>query len=807
MTPAAPVSGRTVAASPSTGLTAAIAAERLAEFGRNEIQRQARTPPWKMLVGQFTSPVIALLVVSSIIALALGQVADGVAILTIVALNGVIGFFQEFRAERAVMALRAMTAPRARVLRDGHAQVIPAADVVPGDLLLLKAGDLVAADARLVEVNGLAVNEAALTGESLPVDKDPTPLGDDVALPDRRDHVYAGTAIVAGTATADVYATGMKTELGHIAHLLATAEDADTPLQIELARVSGTLIKLCLGIVAAVGILGFAQGLGWLDVLLSSVSLAVAAVPEGLPAVVTIALAVGIQRMAARNVLVRRLPAVETLGAATVICTDKTGTLTTGKMTVRDVWARDPRAAATAAVACCDADLVTATGDPTELALLAWGRGLGLDRATVETANPRRSVHPFDATRKRMSILRSDGVLYVKGAPDRMLGLCVSGTDGATEAGEAMAARGLRVLALATGTDDGSDDPERGLTLLGLVGIADPPRPDAVTAVAAAAAAGIRTVMITGDHPVTAEAIAREMGMLSPGEAAEGFVHARATPEDKLRIVRMWKERGAIVAMTGDGVNDAPALREAHVGIAMGRGGTEVTREAADIVLSDDNYASIVAGVREGRAIYDNIQKTVVYLMAGNLGELLVMLGAGLAGMPLPLLPIQLLWINLVTDGLPALAMVVDPPEADVLARPPRRQSQPMLGRQEWTTIVWTGALQGATTLGIYAWTLPHEGLAAARNMAFTTIVFGELFRGFAARSRTRTFWEVGALSNMPLLLVVIVSTAVQLTLHHVPVAERFFGVTPISLADCLLSLGLGLVPVTLVELSKLARR
>lgn len=796
--------------SPPAGLTAAQATERLARSGPNEIQREATTPAWRLLVRQFMSPVIGLLVVSSVIALALRELADGIAILTIVALNGFIGFFQEYRAEKAVLALRAMTAPRATVVRDGHPIMIPAHEVVPGDLLVLEGGDLVGADARLVEAHGLTVNEAALTGESVPVDKDPSPLADDLPLADRRDRVHAGTAVVAGTGMAEVFATGMQTQLGHIAHLLTTTEQEPTPLQVQLEGVSRTLIRVCFAIVTVVALLGFAQGLSWLDVLLSSVSLAVAAVPEGLPAIVTIALAIGIQRMARRNVLVRRLPSVETLGAATVICTDKTGTLTTGQMEVRQVWGHDEEAVLFAAAACCDADLTTRTGDPTELALLAAAHQRGINRVDIERDLGRVGVYPFDPVRKRMSIRRANGVLYVKGAPDLLIPLCVAGIgpsaadpQAALDVNREMAARGLRVLAIATGTGEVEEE----LTLLGLVGIADPPRPEAIRAVAHARAAGIATVMITGDHPVTAEAIAREMGILLVGEPAESRVHARATPEDKLRIVRAWKEQGAIVAMTGDGVNDAPALREAHIGIAMGVGGTEVTREAADMVLSDDNFASIVAAIREGRGIYDNIQKTVVYLMAGNFGELLVMLGAALAGLPLPLLPIQLLWINLVTDGLPALALVMDPVDSDVLARAPRPQSQPMLGRTEWAAIVTAGLVEGLVTLGIFAWTFHADGLAQARNMAFTTLVFGELFRALAARSRTRTFFEVGALSNLRLLAVVGISTVVQFGLHRIPLSQRIFGISPISLQDCLVAVGLGMVSVTVVEVSKLVRR
>jgi Ca2+-transporting ATPase len=785
------------------GLSGPDAAARLAERGPNELRREAGTPPWRILARQFASPMIGLLAVAAAVALALGETVDAVAILVIVAMNGLVGFFQEHRAENAVLALRAMTAPRARVLRDGHAVVVPARDIVVGDVLLLEAGDLVAADARLLEAHALGVNEAPLTGESVPVEKDPTPLPEATALAERKDRVFTGTAVVAGTGLAEVFATGMDTELGHIAHLLETAEEQATPLQARLQVVSRTLIRLCLGIVVIVAVLGFARGMTGLEVLLSSVSLAVAAVPEGLPAVVTIALAVGVQRMAARNVLVRRLPAVETLGSATVVCTDKTGTLTTGQMTVRELWGEHHAALLFAAAANNDADLPAGTGDPTELALLEAAHERGVEREDIERDHPRVKVNPFDSERKRMSIRRSDGVLYVKGAPDLTIPLCARGTAGAVEANAEMAARGLRVLAVATGTGDTEAD----LTLLGLVGIADPPRTEAIEAVAQARAAGITTVMITGDHPATAQAIARELGILRPGEPAHERVHARVTPEEKLRIVRALKAKGEVVAMTGDGVNDAPALREAHIGIAMGKAGTEVTREAADMILADDNFASIIAAVREGRGIFDNIRKTLVYLLSGNAGELLVMLGAAVAGLPLPLLPIQLLWINLVTDGLPALALVVDPTDADVLRRPPRKPEEPMLGRAEWTTIAFTGLLDAVVTLGVFAWVLRAEGLAEARNMAFTTLVFGELFRAFAARSRTKLFWEVGVFSNLRLLGIVGVSAALQIAMHHVPFTQEIFALTPISLRECLISLGLGLIPVSVLELSKVPGR
>ncbi|HEY8925680.1 MAG TPA: cation-translocating P-type ATPase [Polyangia bacterium] len=802
------------------GLGVEEAARRLGEAGPNEITRGEATSPWKILAVQFASPLIGLLLAASVVSALLGEVADAIAIGAILVINACVGFFQEYRAEKAMLALRSMTAPRARVRRGGRALTISAAEVVPGDALLLEAGDVVAADARLVEAHALTTNEAPLTGESAPVEKASAPARAEAPLAERTDSVFMGTSVATGVATAVVVATGMRTELGRIAHLLqTTAQDDETPLQRRLATVGRTLLYACLVIVAAVGALGLLRGMPWLDVLMSAVSLAVAAVPEGLPAVVTIALAIGVQRMAARHALIRKLPAVETLGSATVICTDKTGTLTTGVMTVRELWGADHLALLEAACACCDAELPAddapaapggararapaGAGDPSELAILAAGAERGLSKEAIEKARPRTAVSPFDPVRKRMSILRADGILYVKGALDLLLPLCSSGVEGAAEANADMAARGLRVLAVATGR--GVEEKE--LRLLGIIGIADPPRTEAIEAVAAARQAGIRTVMITGDHPITARAIARELGILRAGDDPDEVVHARATPEDKLQIVRRWKGRGAIVAMTGDGVNDAPALREAHVGIAMGRSGTEVTREASDMVLSDDNFASIVAAVREGRGIYDNIRKTLVYLLAGNTGELLVMFGAAVAGWPLPLMPLHLLWINLATDGLPALALVMDPPEEDILRRPPRPPSEPILGRAEWLNVAWTGVLQAAVVLGVFVWGLRSGDVADARSLAFTTLVFGELFRSFASRSRTRLFWEVGAFTNLRLLAVIVASALIQVALPQVPALARLFQIPALSPLEIATSFGLGLVPVTVLELTKLVRR
>jgi Ca2+-transporting ATPase len=795
-----------IAAELRAGLAEGEVARRLAEVGPNEIRREEGPPPWRILARQFRGPMIWLLAGACALAAALGEIADATAIGVIILLNGAIGFFQEFRAERAMSALRAMTAPRARVRREGRAIVVPAASIVPGDVLLLEAGDVVAADARIAEAHVLSVNEAALTGESLPVEKSAEPAPEGAPLAERTDRVFMGTAVAGGAATAVVTATGMSTELGRIAGLLATAKIEATPLEVRLEKAGRSLLFLCLGVVALVAALGIARDEPWLDVLVSSVALAVAAVPEGLAAIVTIALAIGVQRMAGRNVLVRKLPAVETLGCATVICTDKTGTLTTGVMAVRELWGSDHRRVLEAAVAASDAELGEdgrGTGDPTELAILASARERAMEKHVIEDERPRVAVHPFDSDRKRMSIRREDGRLYVKGAVDVLLPLCTSGADGALEANGEMAERGLRVLAVAVGRGD----EERDLELVGLIGIADPPRTEAIEAVRVAREAGIRTVMITGDHPITARAIARELGILQPGDDADLVVHARATPDEKIAIVRDWKARGEVVAMTGDGVNDAPALREAHIGIAMGRTGTEVAREASSMILTDDDFASIVAAIREGRGIFDNVRKTLVYLLTGNVAELTVVLGASVLGLPLPLTALQILWINLVTDGLPALALVMDPPDRDVLRRPPRRPTEAILESPQWRWIGLAALIEAAVVVAAFVWALGARGVVEARSLAFSVLVFSEVLRAFAARSPDRVFFETGVFTNVRLLGVVAVTVLLQLGIHHVPVAQELFEIGGISLLDVGVALALGLVPVSLIEVTKLARR
>lgn len=871
------------------GLSPQEATDRLAKVGPNELRKGEVISPLAILAGQFSSLVIWVLIGAALVSAALGELIDGIAIIAIVILNAVIGFFQEYRAERAAAALARLTAPRAKVVRGGHATVITAADVVPGDILLLEAGDLVAADARLSEASALRANEAPLTGESQPVEKQAGLCSPETSLADRRNMIFLGTSIVGGSGRALVVATGMETEVGHIAELLQTATSDVTPLQKRLDQVGRRLLWACLGIVVLVFALGLLRSFPPFELFLGAVSLAVAAIPEGLPAVVTVALALGMQRMARRNALVRRLPAVETLGCAQVICSDKTGTLTVGEMTARKLVtndrifnvsgegyategtffadgteytvAADPLLSALlgAAAACNDAELIqrdqrpAVVGDPTEGALLVVAAKGGVTRESIEAEMPRLYTIPFDSDRKRMTVLRrraGQPWAFAKGAPEVILDRCTHirterGVERLTESDRArmlqtsalMANEALRMLALAerpldtfpsstseTVSDDGI---EQELTLLGLIGLQDPPRAEAREAIERCKRAGIRTVMITGDHPDTARAIARELGILTHGDevvvgreldhmSAEALgqrvhkisVYARVTAEHKLRIVRAWKAHGAVVAMTGDGVNDAPALKEASIGVAMGLSGTEVTKEAADLIITDDNFASIVAAVEEGRGIYDNIAKTLAYLLAGNSGELAVMFIAALVGWPLPLLPVQLLWINLATDGLPALALATDPIDPDVLTRPPRRQDEQLLDRSFLKRIALIGFLTAGVTLIVFAYELyADSSLAQARNAAFSALVIAELLRSFGARSEVLTVFQVGLFSNIRLFAIVIISLALQLLIHHLPVLETLFGTEPLSLVQCAAWVVLGSIPLLVIELAKVLRQ
>jgi len=874
--------------SSALGLSSAEAARRLALDGPNQIREAQRESALMMLLRQFGSVVIWVLIAAALVSVALGERIDGAAILAIVILNAIVGFVQEYRAEQAVAALSKLTAPRARVIRDGQSHVVPAAEIVRGDLLVLAEGDLAAADARLLETSMLRVNEAPLTGESEPVNKRAGVLEAKTPLADRTNMLFLGTSVVSGSGLAMVVATGMATEVGHIASLIETASGGETPLQRRLNILGLRLLWACLAIVVIVFALGLLRREPILDLFLEAVSLAVAAIPEGLPAVVTIALALGVRQMVRRRALVRRLPAVETLGSVQVICTDKTGTLTVGQMTARRLVtaprifnltgegystrgsiltdgveaqaSTDPVLAdlLIAAAACNDAEIVvrdahaSIAGDPTEAALLVAAAKGGVSRERLESTMPRIGAVPFNSDRKRMTVVRRRRELvwaFVKGAPEIIIQRCakirtdrgevpIAAEDRARmlEASALMANDALRVLALAhrvldsgdsaVKAEDDGESIEHELTLLGLAGLQDPPRAEAREAIERCKLAGIRTVMITGDHRDTAAAIGRELGIVEHGgqvlagsdlEAMDDqalaaavedvCVYARVSAEHKLRIVRAWKARGKIVAMTGDGVNDAPALKEAAIGVAMGITGTEVAKQSADIIITDDNFASIVAAVEEGRGIYDNVLKTLSYLMGGNAGELTVMLVASLTGWPLPLLPIQLLWINLVTDGLPALALATDPIEPDVLRRPPRDPRSEIIDRAFFARLMFTGCLTAGAALTAFAWELySHASITDARGAAFSTLVIAELLRAFGARSNVRTVRAVGLFSNMRLFLIVAGSFALQVALYFITPLEIIFKTGRVTSAMLTRWIILGAIPLAVLESAKLMR-
>jgi Ca2+-transporting ATPase len=893
------------------GLTNQEAACLLATHGPNRLDEAPRRPSWRRFLDQFRSLVVWILMVAAGISFALSEIPDAIAILAIVILNASLGFAQEQGAARALEALGRMATPMARVTRDGRSRTMPAHALVPGDRIELETGDQVPADARLLRAASFRTEEAALTGESTPVDKDPNAvLAASAPLADRRNMVYMGTFVASGRAAAIVSTTGMRTELGKIAGLLERPEPRPTPLQRRLDALGRALIFVCVGIVGLFATVHWIRGGPWMEVLLLSVSLAVAAVPEGLPAVVTLALAIGLQRMARRNALVRRLPSVETLGSVTVICSDKTGTLTRNEMTVREIFAGGARFSVTgvgytprgtfqrvdvgprrdegrgmtsesvagptrhaeeAAAhgddgAPSDPDLLAAlrvgafcnnarvapegaagewrvVGDPTEGALLVAAMKAGLE------LNPpgHHLVHeiPFEAERRAMSVVVQDPAgrrtLHMKGAPAVVLAACRSerwrGTtrpmDDARRAAilvesARLAGQALRVLALASRDIQADDDlAERDLTFAGLVGMMDPPRAEAAEAVEHCRRAGIRPVMITGDHPLTALSIARNLGIAAgdsgvvSGADLDGMaedalvacvaretVFARVTAEHKLRIVRALRAQGHVVAMTGDGVNDAPAVQSADIGIAMGRKGTDVTREAADMVLLDDNFASIVAAVDEGRGIFANIQKFVLYLLSTNAGEVMLMLFAVIAGWPVPLLATQILWINLVTDGLPALALGVEPSDKDLMQRAPRPKHAPVIsGVQGWFVVV-RGLFVATAAATVFA--LAHggrdENIGHARTLTFCVTAFSQLLYAFAFRSEDRTLFQVGPFSNRPLLAAVAAAGLLQLAVVTLPVLQPVFESTALATRDWLVIAAFAVTPVTLIELSKLVR-
>ena len=853
------------------GLSAAEAGRRLGLSGANRIAPRPAKPAWRVLLGQFDDFMVLVLLGAAAISAVLGEIPDAIAVLAIVVVNAVLGYMQEARAERSLEALRRLTAPAARALRGGRVTTVPSETLVPGDVLVLEAGDLVPADARLIEATALATEEAALTGESRPVPKDTAPLAAArvPSLQDRRNGVFHGSHVVRGHGRAVVVATGMDTEVGRIAGLLETGGEGQTPLQRRLDALGHWLVIGCLALSAVVVVAGVLQGEKPYEMFLTGVSLAVAAIPEGLPAIVTIALALGVQRMIARNAIVRRLPAVETLGCATVICSDKTGTLTQNQMAVRQTylagqrWAVGAHAAegeppadvwasfAETAILCNNAAPVggDVASDPTEIALLDLARGGPAEVVAIREAYPRLVEIPFESERRRMTVVarhRGAAGVHMKGALEEVLGRCawvrVPGGREALDArwvarirreGEAMAAGALRVLALADralpaqGVPPEAEALERELCFLGLVGMWDPPRAEVPAAIRRCHQAGVRAVMITGDHALTAVAVARQIGLVDAGAAVlrgedlqnmgerelaraveTVSVFARVSPADKLRLVRALKARGHVVAMTGDGVNDAPAVQEADIGIAMGRSGTDVTREASALVLTDDHFASIVAAIEEGRAIYDNIRKFVRYLLACNTGEVLVMLGGALLGWPLPLLPLQLLLVNLVTDGLPALALGVDPPAADVMRRPPRAPRESIFAGGLGKRIASRGTLIGVVTLLSFWVTLrTTDSPEAARTAATCTLVASQLLHAFDARGERRAIWETPLRGNPALVVAVVSSIAILLLMLYMPGPAALFHFVPLPPATWSVVLATALGGAIAAGLIETARR
>ena len=832
------------------GLSDGEAKTRLDRYGPNELKGKPPRSLALRLLDQLKDPMILVLLAAaglSFLSSGGADWLDGAIILLIVVVNAAISISQENSAQEALEALQRMSAPKARVIRGGTESSLPASQLVPGDLIRLEAGDLVPADARLLESAGLKADEAAMTGESLPVEKQAgEALPPDTPLADRRNMVIGSTVITAGRATAVVTATGMDSEVGRVAGLLLEQEDSDTPLQRRMGEISKTLSFLCLCVCAVMFGVGLLQRRAMLDMFMTAVSLAVAAIPEGLPAIVTIVLALGVQRMADRGAIVKKLPAVETLGCAGVICSDKTGTLTQNKMTVRRLWTlpggkEDPLL--TAAVLCCDATL--SAGDPTEIALVEAAARAGLDKAGLDHAFPRRGEVPFDSDRKLMSTVQplpgGGFQVCVKGAPDVLLSRCdlsPAQKQAVLAANDAMAGQALRVLAVARRelsalpSSLSSDTLEHHLTFLGLLGMMDPPREEVKAAVAQCRSAGIKPVMITGDHKLTAVAIAKELGICGPRDLAitgadldfmpqellerdvdQFAVYARVSPEHKTRIVNAWRKKGQVVAMTGDGVNDAPALKAAHIGCAMGITGTDVAKEAADMILTDDNFATIVSAVAEGRGIYANIKKAIHYLLSCNIGEILTIFLATLFNFhQMPLLPVQLLWLNLVTDSLPALALGVEPVEEGVMDQKPRPAEENLFSPAFSLRLTLQGAMVGLLTLGAYflgeyVLSDPGDAYQAANTMAFATLTLCQLFHAFDVRSESQSLFHIGVFSNPAMNKAFLVGLGLQLSVLCFPPFQAVFQTVPLNPLEWAVVLTLSVTPVVVCELAKSLRR
>lgn len=883
----------------ATGLATADIPERQALFGPNELKETGGVSPLKLLISQFTNTMVLILIAAAVVSGLLGKTTETFAIAAIVVLFALLGFLQEYRAEKAMAALKRLSVPVVRVRRNGQILEISARELAPGDVVLLEAGNAVPADLRIAESVNLRIQEAALTGESEPVEKHADALQQaDVPLADRRNMAYMGTVVTYGRGTAVVVGTGMATELGKIATLLQSVKREMTPLQQRLEKVG---LQLAIGGVAVavlVMVIGLLKGETLDEMFLTAVSVAVAVVPEGLPAVVTVTLALGAQRMLRRRALIRKLPAVETLGSVTTICSDKTGTLTENRMTVtiidvagHNLALQDPAAnnqqgtpgtqggflesqpaeiglALAAGALCNDASMqpdpqtgrYLPIGDPTEGALLVAASQVNLQKNELEKIMPRVEELPFDAVRKRMTtvhrlpaspdslpgalhtLANSPGafVAFTKGAVDGLLPLCshILLNGGAISiderwkqridaAHEQMAQNGMRVLGMALRWQDNTAPREDDLVFIGLTGMIDPPRPEVKRAVSTCKSAGIRPVMITGDHPLTARFIAHDLGItdnfrvktgndlnqMTPEELAavvhEVSVYARVTPEHKLRIVQVLQDQGEVVAMTGDGVNDSPALRKADIGIAMGITGTDVSKEAAEMVLLDDNFATIVAAVEEGRSIYDNILRFIKFSIAGNIGKVLVMLLAPLAGIHVALLPLQLLWLNLLTDGLLGLGLGLEPAEKGTMTKPPRSPRENIFSGGMGMHVIWVGTVIGLLALGAGLLYFDPANAADKRwqTVIFTSLAFMQMGQALASRSAQESLFSMGWLSNPVLLGLLLLTIAAQLTVVYLPALDRFFQVTPLRWDEMLLCTGLGLVTLLLLEAEKMWRR
>jgi P-type Ca2+ transporter type 2C len=893
-----------LAVNEETGLSAAAAAERLAANGPNELTEHGLKSPWSIIWEQLTDTMVIILIIAAVISIFMGDAKDAIAILAIVVLNALLGFNQEYRAEKAIAALKKLATPAVKVLRDGEVEERSARELVAGDIILLEAGNLVPADGRLLESTNLRIQESVLTGESEPVEKDIRPLTrSDLTIGDRLNMTFMGTIITYGRGRAIITETGMNTELGRIAGMISKVEREDTPMQRRLAQLGKSLAIAALAIVAVIFLLGLLRGEEFRLMFLTAISLAVAVVPEGLPAVVTIALALGAQRMLKKRALVRRLAAVETLGSVTVICSDKTGTLTENRMTVtmldiaghtidlssllqdkKTILGKDdpklssgelPSALVLSLLSgalCNDAILKIHTdapgayhtvGDPTEGALVIAGARFGLHKNELETVLPRQAEIPFDSERKRMFTLHKitadappltrsmqlirqarpewadlKAIAFCKGAVDGLLGLSswVWIDDHAERmnddwrkrielANNQMAQSGMRVLGLTfrpypQALPESASLTEEELVFAGMVGMIDPPRPEVKEAVQTCLTAGIRPIMITGDHPLTARHIAAELGISSNSEVLTGVelakltpeelqvslenisVFARVSPEHKLTIVQALQNQGHIVAMTGDGVNDAPALKKADIGVAMGITGTDVSKEAADAVLLDDNFATIVAAVNEGRVIYDNIRKFIKYALASNAGEMLTMFLGPALGMPLPLLPLQLLWINLVTDGLPGLALGLEKAERDTMRRPPHPPNENIFARGMGRHILLIGTLLGLISLGsgYLEWL---KGNTHWQTMIFVTLCFTQMFHVLAVRSDRDSLFTIGIASNRPLLGVVILTILLQVSTIYVPFLQTLFETLPLTFGELALCFVVSSLVLWFLELDK----